>query len=496
MMSSYAAAYGECMSHRATTLTTAGDTTDHGGLEDAFDEIRESLKVREEFAADALAEAEAAAAEPDLPQADLTAIEFITIDPPGSMDLDQAMHIERVEDASDAAFRVHYAIADVPAFVKPGGALDREVRLRGQTIYCPDHRVALHPPVVSEGAASLLPDETRPAYVWEILLDAAGETLEASVARAMVCSRRRYTYAEVQLAVDADTGEQTLMLLREVGRALVHQESARGGASLPMPEQEVEESNGKYTLQLRPMLEAEDWNAQISLLTGRSAADLMLAGKVGILRTMPPPQPDAIAQFRRRVLGVDLTWDESVSYGDFLRGLDWANPVHLAIIHAATSLFRGAGYTPFNGEIPPDTQQSAIGAAYAHVTAPLRRLIDRFTLVICEALSAGETVPQWVLDSLDELPDLMSKSGRQANAVDRACVDAVEAAVLHDRIGQKFAASVVEVTDRDLIVQVSDPVVLAYADGEGELGAHVTVELTVADLAQRKVRFKVVPQPG
>ncbi|UJH70940.1 RNB domain-containing ribonuclease [Ornithinimicrobium sp. INDO-MA30-4] len=109
------------------------------------------------------------------------------------------------------------------------------MRLRGQTIYCPDKRVALHPPVMSEAAASLLPDETRPAYVWNIVLDEHGDTLSASVARAMVRSRRRYTYTEVQQAVDEGNGESTLMLLRDVGRLLVAQESARGGAGCRCP---------------------------------------------------------------------------------------------------------------------------------------------------------------------------------------------------------------------------------------------------------------------
>ena len=90
--------------------------------------------------------------DPGLPERDETDVEFITIDPPGSMDLDQAMHIERAGEG----WRVRYAIADVPAFIRIGGSVDQEVQLRGQTIYCPDLRVPLHPPELSEAAASLL----------------------------------------------------------------------------------------------------------------------------------------------------------------------------------------------------------------------------------------------------------------------------------------------------------------------------------------------------
>src|SRR6478752_5998153 len=102
-----------------------------------FDAIRAQLSVPEQFSPEVLAEAEAVAAKPlGLPDRDETAVPFLTIDPPGSMDLDQALHIERDGDG----YRVRYAIADVPAFVQPGGAVDQEARRRGQTVYAPDKR--------------------------------------------------------------------------------------------------------------------------------------------------------------------------------------------------------------------------------------------------------------------------------------------------------------------------------------------------------------------
>ena len=83
-------------------------------------------------------------------------------------------------------FRVHYAIADVASFVRPGGALDLETHRRGVTLYSPDLRTSLHPPVLSEGAASLLPDVVRPAVLWRIDLDSAGQQVEVDVERALV----------------------------------------------------------------------------------------------------------------------------------------------------------------------------------------------------------------------------------------------------------------------------------------------------------------------
>ena len=93
-------------------------------------------------------------------------------------------------------------------------------------------------------------------------------------------------------------------------------------------------------------------------------------------------------------------WPQGQRYGEFLRTLDRSDPRHLALIHEATALFRGAGYTPFDGAPPEHREHAAVANPYAHVTAPLRRLVDRFGLVVCEALSAGTDVPAWARAAL------------------------------------------------------------------------------------------------
>lgn len=487
------------MAARSTTLHTPPDAGLTARLEAVFVAVREEADVRQGFPDAVLRAAEHAASEPDLPQRDETAVEFITIDPPGSMDLDQALHIERVASGGDGApdgrgaYRVRYAIADVPAFVRAGDEVDREVRLRGQTVYCPDTRVPLHPSVISEEAASLLPEVTRPAYVWDIVLGSAGERVSASIYRAMVRSRRRYTYAQVQTAVDEGSAEDVLMRLRDVGRLRVQRESERGGASLPMPEQEVHLDDGQYVVRFRPVLQAEEWNAQISLLTGMVAAQMMLTGGVGILRTMPPADTRSQERFRRQAGALGVPWPEDMAYGDFLRTLDRSSPAHLALIHDATALFRGAGYTPFNGELPEHRDQAALGAPYAHVTAPLRRLVDRYGLAICAAIQQGEEVPSWATEALDELPGIMQASGSKARAVERGCLDAVEAAVLESRVGEVFAAVVVDETSGGApIVQIMEPAITATATGDAAMGSEVAVELVAVDLAQRTVELHVV----
>ncbi|MEU5434803.1 RNB domain-containing ribonuclease [Streptomyces sp. NPDC020719] len=475
------------MPRRHLRMTGAADP-----LRAALRDIREGLGVDEDFPPDVLAEADRMAKTPRLPLRDATDVPFFTVDPPTSMDLDQAMHLAR---RPDGGFRVHYAIADVAAFVIPGGALDTEAHRRVNTLYFPDERVPLHPPVLSEGAASLLPGETRPAVLWTIDLDADGRRGATHVERALVRSRARLDYDAVQRRIDDRTAEEPVALLRDVGLVCERQEVARGGISLNVPEQEIVERDGQYGLEYRAPLPAEGWNAQISLLTGMAAADLMLTYGTGILRTLPSAPDGAVARLRRsaRALGVD--WPHHVPYAQVVRSLDPREPHHAAFLQECTALLRGAGYTVFTGgRVPDPAVHAAVADEYTHCTAPLRRLVDRYASEICLAAVAAADVPDWVLAALDALPKEMAEGARKANTVERECVDLVEAALLKDRVGEVFDATVVDVKDGEPAtgtVHLTDPAVVARVAGTAPLplGERLRVRLTQADPGTSKVRF-------
>jgi VacB/RNase II family 3'-5' exoribonuclease len=456
-------------------------------LDDGFERIRREHRLPEEFPEAVLAEAEWVAMVPRTDGKDLTDLPFVTIDPPGSMDLDQALHLERLR----GGYRVWYAIADVGSFVRPGGAVDAEARSRGETVYLPSGTVPLHPRVLSEGAASLLPGATRPAVVWRVDLDAEGRTVGADVLRAQVRSRERLDYDYVQAAVDTGTADGTPGLLAEVGELRLALERARGGVTLPTPEQEVVPVHDGYRVEYRVPLPAEAWNAQISLLTGMAAASIMLDAEIGVLRVLPPPRPHDLDRVRRVAKALGVSWPAGASYGRVVHDLDPKVPQHAAFLHESKVLLRGAGYVAFDGEPPKLAEHAAVAAPYAHVTAPLRRLVDRFAAEICLAVAAGEPVPEEVAAALPGLPDIMATSGRRAGAVEHACVDLVEAFVLRDRLGQTFDAVVID-TDADGAggrVQLTDPAVIARCDGALPLGDRITVRLAQADPATREVRF-------
>jgi exoribonuclease R len=445
--------------------------------------LREELGVPGDFPPQVLAEAEAV--EAVLPAADRTDIPFLTIDPPGSIDLDQAMALSTTADG----YRVLYAIADVAAFVRPGGAVDVEAHSRGETLYAPDRRSPLHPPVLSEDRASLLADGTRPALVWDLLLDHDGNLTGTHVARAVIRSRRKLDYPGVQRDIDGGSATPDLLLLREIGIKRLALARQRGAVDLPSLEQEVGPDG---TLSFRAPLPCEQWNAQISLLTGMAAARLMLDGGVGLLRTLPTPPEDAVSSLRRSALALGVSWPDEASYGDVLSALDPGVPAHAALLTLATRLLRGAGYTAFDGTPPAAATHSAVAAPYAHCTAPLRRLADRYVGEVCVALCAGEPVPDWARTALPRLPEEMAAADHRAHELDRAVIDLAEAMVLQHRVGETFRAVVVEANHRGGTVQLADPAVRGKLDAEDPpLGRDVQVRLTAADPLSRTVRFEL-----
>ncbi len=461
-------------------------------LREGLRRLRSTLGIPGGYPAEALAEAAVVVASPVLPERDLTDIPFVTLDPPGSTDLDQAFHLSR----RGSGYLLRYAIADVAAFVRPGGALDAETHARGQTFYAPTHRVGLHPAVLAEGAASLLPGQVRPALVWEIGFDSAGATTGARVERALVRSREQLDYPSAQAALDAGADDEQLLLLSEVGLLRLQQEAARGGVSLPVPEQEVVATGHSWQLSFRALLPIETWNAQLSLATGMAAARIMLDGGVGILRTLPPARDSGLGKLRRTAAALGIRWPRSMDYPAFVRSLDPAQPRHAAMLNACTLLFRGAGYAAFSGELPAQAEHAAIAAPYAHCTAPLRRLVDRYAGEICVALCAGEPVPGWVSEVLSSLPGEMEDSNRRARKYERGIVDLVEAMVLAPRLGETFTGTVLEAdpNDNDGVIQLTDPAVEAVIRGEGlTLGDQVQATLVAADLLTGAVRFATLP---
>jgi len=477
---------------RVVRVRKAGEGVAAETLRNGVAAIQAEMEVTPDFPPEVEEAAVRAAADPRLPDLDRTELPLVTIDPASSMDLDQALHIERDGDG----YVVHYAIADLAAFITPGDPVDVEANLRGETLYGADSKVPLHPKVISEDAGSLLPEQVRPALLWTIKVDDTGEGTDVTVQRARVRSTARLDYAAAQESIDDGSAPESLALLKEVGRLRLEREAARGGVSLPLPEQEVVVEGDSWSLAFRELLPVEQWNAQISLLTGFAAASLMVYARVGLLRTLPEPDPRDVRRLHRTAKALGIEWPAEQIYPDFIRSLDPIRPTHAAMVAACTRLLRGSGYVGFDGEVPAEPQHAALASEYAHVTAPLRRLGDRYAGEICVALCAGVDVPDWVVAKLHELPQTLQASGQRASRYEHAILDLVEAGVLAHRVGDTFDAVVVEVEDDDATrgeLTVPDPAVEARVVGSSDLplGQAVKVKLAKADVEARSVEFEL-----
>jgi exoribonuclease R len=233
------------------------------------------------------------------------------------------------------------------------------------------------------------------------------------------------------------------------------------------------------------------------MLTGFAAASMMIAQRVGILRTLPPPAPEALKRLHRVAKALEISWPAEQHYPDFIRSLDPARPREAAMVAACTHLLRGAGYVGFDGEVPAQPEHSALASEYAHVTAPLRRLVDRYGLEVCVALSAGSEVPDWVHEHLHDLPATMQESSRRAHQYEAEVLDLVEAETLKGRVGDTFTGVVLEADQHDPTkgdLMVRDPAVegrVSVIPGPLPVGEEVGVRLTEADPTTRTIRFEL-----
>ena len=479
--------------------------SERASIEQAFQRIRGELEVRGEFAPEVVRAAEASVAdarwaeEPE--RMDVEGLPFVTIDPAGSRDLDQALHIER----RGGGFRVHYAIADVACFVPRGGEVEREAWLRGLTYYSPDRRDPLYPAAISQEAGSLLPQVARPAVLFTLELDERGELTGATVARARVRSRAQLAYPEALRHIEGGgefAGEDfsgSLLLLREVGELRLARERERGGVSLPIVDQHVAQRTALrlgYELVYEEPSRAEEWNAQISLLAGHAAAARMLAGGVGLLRTAPPPGKDDVGKLRIAAKALGVPWPEGTSYPEFLHSLAKAHPLLPILVWQARHLMKGADYVAFDGAPPEHGEHAALAMAYAHATAPLRRLADRYVLDLLVQLESGGRPSAAERETLARLPEVMDAAERRTGQLERRVVDVVEAWELREEVGATLPGVVLDVRPDWVEVQIAAPPVRTRVPRAGSsreltLGAEVGVKVVAVVVEEGRVELQL-----
>lgn len=446
-------------------------------LGDGLRTMRTEFQLPIGFSPEVEAAARAAVMRPLTEHVDRTALPFVTLDPAGSTDLDQAFALE----PAGADVLLHYAIADVAWFVDDGDLLDQEAWRRGETQYLPDGRVPLYPPILSEGAASLLPEVDRPSVIFTVRIAPDGAVKLDGVERAMIRSRAKLTYEAV---TDTDLPAR----FDEVATRIMAAEERRGAARADPPEQEVtRDGSGGFELAFRPMLASEEKNAALSLATNMAVADALFAAKTGLFRVMAAPDSRAISRLRATAKAYRLDWPEAVPLADFQRGLDHSKPREAAFLLAVRRAGPGASYAPYREGMKP--WHAPMAATYAHATAPLRRLADRYVIRAALAVADGRPIPFGVTDAFTRLPKVMARADALSGRIARAVVDLAEAQLLQQRVGDTFAAVVTDTDERGARIQLSNLPVVARITTDARPGDLLDVRLTAADPATRTIAF-------
>ncbi len=466
---------------RARGRDAAGGGVVDGAITAGLDAIRAEAGVPGEFPPHVVAAAqEVATRRPGASHVDRTSVEYVTLDPASATDLDQAFAAEQAGDD----IVLHYAIADVGFFVDPDSVLDRMAWERGGTVYLPDGKVPLYPAALSEGAASLLPTGPRPAVVFTVLIDEAGASRLDGVERAVIRSRRKLAYEDVDLAALPPT-------LAELVRRIVAAEDLRGAPRVEWPEQVLELTDDGWQLRFDARLEVEDRNAGMSLATNMAVADALYAAKTGLFRVMPDVTEGAVRRLRYTAEAFGLEWPDGVSLARFQRSLPAGDQRSAAFLLAVRRAGGGASYQPYvDGERP---WHAAMAATYAHATAPLRRLADRYVVEAALAVANGDPVPEHIEAAFAELPHVMARSDQRGNRVDNAVNDLAEAVLLAGREGELFDGVIVDEDRHGPVMQIAEPAILSRVHAARVTpGDEIRVRLISADVTARTVAFQRV----
>lgn len=513
------------------TLLTTGDTALAEVLALATDRGHTPLLP-------AACEAEAAAwlADPGIDDPgleDLTALPFVTIDYPTSMDLDQALFVAPEGDGHV----VWYALADAAHYVRPGTALFDEALRRGATYYLPGLTVPMLPLSLSEGLVSLLPHVDRRALVFRMHVDAHGACRRTEVTRARIHSVAKLAYRHVQAWLDGGPcptdhagAQASLHALVDVGERRLAEAESRHVIRVRRREVSVTIGDFGTTFLARTDLrnQVEQYSEQISLMTNVEGARLLAHHDTPddelqpIYRTHAPPEPRRLAELQQWIAQVVKTnqlpqswcWPgpEAQSLANFLRDLPHDHPAAVAIHHQALMI---GGSSGFSSE--PAAHHGVGADVYARFTAPMREVVGVF--LHKELAEWRGDLPHATDDARRR--DQVVEAARRARNEQRALTSEINRRVLDRMLHEDLEARrhrsgvLLEVSSKRIRVQLDEPAIdvkayvahlekrwgeihtenegtqLVDADGNKVLSVGARVDVSVDGLDPARNRWKL-----
>ena len=452
---------------------------------------------------------------------DLRDLPLVTIDGADAKDFDDAVH----SAPRPGGWKLTVAIADVSHYVAPGSALDREASLRGTSVYFPGRVVPMLPERLSNGLCSLNPEVDRLCLACEMHIDRRGRVARAFFRDAVMRSRARLTYQEVEAAVfDGDAQMRRrlgglvprLEALREVYAALRQARRRRGALDLEIGEPRVVLGPAGEVAHVEPAPRrvSHQLIEECMLAANVAAARRLARGRIPFLyRVHPPPDEEGLRElgaFLGRA-GIDFDPGEDPRPGAFAEAAERASGrpdteiLHLALLRAMAK----ADYRPRNiGHFGLALER------YTHFTSPIRRYPD---LLVHRALKgeAGGT-----REEMAALGRSTSAAERRAEEASRDAVSRLVCQHLRSRVGEVFAGRVTGVVSFGVFVRLDGLQVdgLAHVRSlggdwyhfdrdrrclEGEatgrrfaVGDPMSVRVTGADPDERRVHLEPVDPDG
>jgi ribonuclease R len=424
--------------------------------------------IPDRFPDQVMAEADAALPVGLAGRDDLRDLPLVTIDPSDARDHDDAVFAEADSDpANPGGHIVWVAIADVAHYVRPGSALDREARKRGNSTYFPDRVVPMLPDTLSGDLCSLHEGVDRPCIAVRMRLDAQGHKIGHRFVRGLMRSAASLHYGEVQEAQDGNANDRCAPLMDRVIRPLYAAYAAaciaraeRQPLDLELPERKVMLSDeGKVTsVAFRDRFDAHKLIEEFMILANVAAAEELERLKRPLLyRVHEEPTPEKLESLREvaEASGFTLGKGQVLKTAHLnrlltqARGSDQSELINISTLRSMTQAYYHAqNFGHFGLAL----------RSYAHFTSPIRRYSD---LIVHRALVAGhrwgdDGLSAWDVENLDETAKLISDAERRSMAAERDTVDRYLAAYLADRVGMTFTGRISGVQRFGLFVKLDE----------------------------------------
>jgi ribonuclease R len=385
----------------------------------------------------------------DKAREDLRHLPIVAIDPADARDHDDAIW---AEPDGQGGFNALVAIADVSFYVRPGSALDREARKRGNSVYFPDRVVPMLPEILSADVCSLKEGEDRAAMACHLHINADGKVSSFRFTRALVRIAHNVAYEDAQKAVDEGNPPEYLAILWDAWRALAAARNARDPLELELPERRVvlDEEGRIASIAIRERLDAHRVVEDFMIAANVAAAKALEAKTAPVVyRIHEPPSREKLIALRDYLatMGKKLALGQVVTPGLFNRMLkDISDEAERALVMEAVLRSQTQAYYG-----PANAGHFGLSlGSYAHFTSPIRRYSDLLVhRALVDAYKLEQPAPPGSIPatsglsdrdraSLQQVSDAISQTERRAMEAERDTIDRYVAAWLSARVGEVF----------------------------------------------------------